>query len=118
MRFDNFITEDTKGFYNSMVQLNRYESQRIKNILESSWIKLRESLSSNEQTMLVHVINESYGTDYENIYYIPTQLESLPHNWKTQIKDIPKVWSKLNESLGDSVVLSYGLIWAKLVSEV
>jgi hypothetical protein len=117
MRFDNYISEDTKGFFESLDHLSEYDSEKLKNILEASWIKLRESLSHSDQVSLVNVINETFSTDYDNIYYIPTQLECIRKDWKSKIKEAPQAWSLCHESIGDSVILRYGLVWVGLVQE-
>jgi hypothetical protein len=116
-RFDNFIIEDTSKFYETFYLLCQHDASTIENILLRSWIKLRESLSHDDQMTLLHVINESFDTDYPNIYYVPTQIKAISDNWKNKINNaVPKAWLTLHESIDNNMMLTYGLIWAKLVS--
>jgi len=118
MRFGNFISEDKSEFYNTVSRLSGYDDTRLKNVLLASWLKLRESLTHKDQETLIHVINETLGTDYENVYFVPTQIGSIPSNWKDKVKVVGNTWIQLHESLDNNVELSCGLMWVRLVSEV
>jgi hypothetical protein len=116
MRFDNYLIEDTKEFDNTLKLLTRYDLDKIKNILSTSWIKLRESLSTADQNILVSIINEHFGTNYKNVYSVTDKIETIPNDWKDHLCKVSQAWLELNESSSNNVLLTYGLIWVKLVS--
>lgn len=68
MRLGNYIDKD-----NNKYKLIMEDSLRIPDankILQKSWVVLRESLTNEDQTMLVKIINKNFGTNYRNIYFI------------------------------------------------
>jgi hypothetical protein len=118
MRFETFVNASTSGFYDILTYLENYATDKIANIATIGWIKLRESLSADEQNTLLNKINEYFNTDIKNIYYIKGNLIILPIDWKHKFVIVPKIWEELNGVLSvDSTILAYGLLWLEFIME-
>ena len=118
MRFETFVNASTSGFYDILSYLENYQTDKIANIATIGWIKLRESLSADEQNTLLNKINEYFNTDIKNIYYIKGNLIILPIDWKHKFVIVPKIWEELNGVLNvDSTILAYGLLWLEFIME-
>lgn len=117
MRFDGYIQNDTTEFKDILSSLYGYNMDKVVLFLMTSWIKLRESLSNIQQEEFVLLINQEFGTNYKNIYYIPEKLEFMEQRtWLNKIILSPEVWPKIRNLSENKTLLGYALMFIELVS--
>jgi hypothetical protein len=116
MRFENFIDKNTSEFYDILSYLENYATDKIANIITNGWIQLRESISADDQDVIISKINEYFNTDIKNIYYLQGKLNILPIDWKNKVGDSYKIWEEIKDVISvNPTLLAYGLVWSEFI---